>query len=89
MLLPLAAHALFSRPMVVSPDCEVVIDVSSQSAQVSSDGLRQTELIAGDRIVLTKDSQQIQLAYINGGKFTDRLVAKFKLPIEGWRGESS
>ena len=89
VLLPLAAHALFSRPMVVSPDCEVVIDVSSQSAQISSDGLRQTELIAGDRIVLTKDLQQIQLAYINGGKFTDRLVAKFKLPIEGWRGESS
>ena len=89
VLLPLAAHALFSRPMVVSPDCEVVIDVSSQSAQISSDGLRQTELIAGDRIVLTKDSQQIQLAYINGGEFTDRLVAKFKLPIEGWRGESS
>ena len=89
VLLPLAAHALFSRPMVVSPDCEVVIDVSSQSAQISSDGLRQTELIAGDRIVLTKDKQQIQLAYINGGKFTDRLVAKFKLPIEGWRGESS
>ena len=89
VLLPLAAHALFSRPMVVSPDCEVVIDVSSQSAQISSDGLSQTELIAGDRIVLTKDSQQIQLAYINGGEFTDRLVAKFKLPIEGWRGESS
>ncbi len=89
VLLPLATHALFSRPMVVSPDCEVVIDVSSQNAQISSDGLRQTELIAGDRIVLTKDSQQIQLAYINGGKFTDRLVAKFKLPIEGWRGESS
>ena len=89
VLLPLAAHALFSRPMVVSPDCEVVIDVSSQSAQISSDGLRQTELIAGDRIILTKDKQQIQLAYINGGKFTDRLVAKFKLPIEGWRGESS
>ena len=89
VLLPLAAHALFSRPMVVSPDCEIVIDVYSQSAQISSDGLRQTELIAGDRIVLTKDSQQIQLAYINGGEFTDRLVAKFKLPIEGWRGESS
>jgi NAD+ kinase len=89
VLLPLAAHALFSRPMVVSPDCEVVIDVSSSNAQISSDGLRQTELVAGDRIVLTRDKQQIQLAYINAGKFTDRLVAKFKLPIEGWRGESS
>ena len=89
VLLPLAAHALFSRPMVVSPECEIVIDVSSQNAQISSDGLRQTDLIAGDRIVLTRDVSKIQLAYIANGKFTDRLVAKFKLPIEGWRGESS
>ena len=89
VLLPLAAHALFSRPMVVSPECEIVIDVSSQNAQISSDGLRQTDLIAGDRIVLTRDASKIQLAYIANGKFTDRLVAKFKLPIEGWRGESS
>jgi NAD+ kinase len=89
VLLPLAAHALFSRPMVVSPDSEIVIDVTSQNAQISSDGLRQTDLLPGDRIVLTRDLSKIQLAYIADGKFTDRLVAKFKLPIEGWRGESS
>ncbi len=89
VLLPLAAHALFSRPMVVSPDSEIVIDVTSQNAQISSDGLRQTDLLPGDRIVLTRDINKIQLAYIADGKFTDRLVAKFKLPIEGWRGESS
>lgn len=89
VLLPLAAHALFSRPMVVSPDSEIVIDVTSQNAQISSDGLRQTDLLPGDRIVLTRDVRKIQLAYIADGKFTDRLVAKFKLPIEGWRGESS
>lgn len=89
VLLPLAAHALFSRPMVVSPDCEIVIDVLSNEAQISADGLRQMELSVGDRIILTKDQAKIQLAYINEGNFTDRLVAKFKLPIEGWRGESS
>jgi NAD+ kinase len=89
VLLPLAAHALFSRPMVVSPDCEIVIDVQSQAAHISADGLRQFDLISGDRIVLTKDTHEVQLAYINEGNFTDRLVAKFKLPIEGWRGESS
>ncbi len=89
VLLPLAAHALFSRPMVVSPDCEIVIDVLSNEAQISADGLRQIELFVGDRIILTKDQDKIQLAYINEGNFTDRLVAKFKLPIEGWRGESS
>ena len=75
--------------MVVSPESEIVIDVSSKSAQISSDGLRQTDLIAGDQIVITRDNDSIQLAYMNEGKFTDRLVAKFKLPIEGWRGESS
>ena len=89
VLLPLAAHALFSRPMVVSPDSEIVIDVTSQNAQISSDGLRQTDLRPGDRVILTRDTNRIQLAYIADGKFTDRLVAKFKLPIEGWRGESS
>lgn len=89
VLLPLAAHALFSRPMVVSPECEIVIDVLSNDAQISADGLRQEEIQLGDRIVITKEKAKIQLAYVNAGNFTDRLVAKFKLPIEGWRGESS
>jgi NAD+ kinase len=89
VLLPLAAHALFSRPMVVSPECEIVIDVLSNDAQISADGLRQENIQLGDRIVITKENAKIQLAYVNAGNFTDRLVAKFKLPIEGWRGESS
>ena len=89
VLLPLAAHALFSRPMVVSPECEIVIDVLSNDAQISADGLRQETIQLGDRIVITKENTKIQLAYVNAGNFTDRLVAKFKLPIAGWRGESS
>ena len=89
VLLALAAHALFSRPMVVSPECEIVIDVLSNDAQISADGLRQEEIQLSDRIVITKEKAKIQLAYVNAGNFTDRLVAKFKLPIEGWRGESS
>ena len=89
VLLPLAAHALFSRPMVVSPECEIVIDVLSNDAQIYADGLRQEEIQLSDRIVITKEKAKIQLAYVNAGNFTDRLVAKFKLPIEGWRGESS
>ena len=76
VLLPLAAHALFSRPMVVSPDCEIVIDVLSNEAQISADGLRQIELFVGDRIILTKDQDKIQLAYINEGNFTDRLARR-------------
>lgn len=89
LLLPLAAHALFSRPMVVSPESEIVIEVVSQAAQISADGLRQMPLDIGDRVLLTRDSDAIQLAYVNHGNFTDRLVAKFKLPVEGWRGDSN
>ena len=87
VLLPLAAHALFSRPMVVSPDSEIVIDVESVAAEIAADGIRKFDLIAGDRIVLTRDSSQVHLSHLGEGVFTDRLVAKFKLPVEGWRGE--
>jgi NAD+ kinase len=87
VLLPLAAHALFSRPMVVSPDSEIVIDVESVAAEIAADGIRKFDLIAGDRVVLTRDSSQVHLSHLGEGVFTDRLVAKFKLPVEGWRGE--
>ena len=87
VLLPLAAHALFSRPMVVSPDSEIAIDLETDEALLLADGMRKMSLRQHDRIVLTKDSKRVQLTHIEDALFTDRLVAKFKLPIEGWRGE--
>lgn len=87
VLLPLAAHALFSRPMVVSPKSEIVLDLASQSADLNADGKRRIQLQKNDRIILTSDSEQVLLAHIKDVTFTDRLVAKFKLPVEGWRGE--
>ncbi len=87
VLLPLAAHALFSRPMVVSPDSSIAIDVESIDAHLSADGIRKVGLIQHDRVLLTRDPQQVLLTHLENSVFTDRLVAKFKLPIEGWRGE--
>ena len=86
VLLPLAAHALFSRPMVVSPDSQIAVDIESQEALLSADGMRKFELIQNDRILLKRDSELVLLSHIDNSVFTDRLVAKFKLPIEGWRG---
>ena len=86
VLLPLAAHALFSRPMVVSPNSEVVIDLESESADLNADGLRLVKLQLNDRVILTSDKKDIHLAHIKNTNFADRLVAKFKLPVEGWRG---
>ena len=87
VLLPLAAHALFSDPMVISPNSEIAIDVESDEGVLSADGLRKFQLIEKDRIVITSEKSFINLAHIESAAFTDRLVAKFKLPVDGWRGE--
>jgi NAD+ kinase len=87
VLLPLAAHALFSKPMVVSPNSEIAIDLESDSADLNADGIRRTKLQKNDRVVLTSDKEDVLLAHIKPATFTDRIVAKFKLPVEGWRGE--
>ncbi|NCV74294.1 MAG: NAD kinase, partial [Actinobacteria bacterium] len=80
VLLPLAAHALFSRPMVVSPRSEIVLDLESESADLNADGIRRTKLQKSDRIILTSAKEDVLLAHIKSATFTDRLVAKFKLP---------
>jgi NAD+ kinase len=87
VLLPISAHALFSRPMVVSPKSEIIVTVESSEALLSADALRKIPLKAGDRVIITRDEQTIKLSHVSATLFTDRLVAKFKLPVEGWRGE--
>lgn len=86
VLLPLAAHALFSRPMVVATSSTISIDVESEAAVLSADGFRRTDLRKNDRVLLTAATDRIKLAHVDNSLFTDRLVAKFKLPVEGWRG---
>ena len=87
VLLPISAHALFSRPMVVSHQSEIVVEVESSAAMLSADALREFPLVEGDRITITGDDSVVLLAHVQPTLFTDRLVAKFKLPVEGWRGE--
>jgi NAD+ kinase len=73
--------------MVVSPNSEIVLDLESESADLNADGVRRTKVEKNDRIVLTTAKEDVLLAHIRSATFTDRLVAKFKLPVEGWRGE--
>ncbi len=87
VLLPLAAHALFARPMVLSPRSEIAISVRSENATLSADGFRNKPLVAGDLIHITRDARSFTFARMNDAPFTNRLVAKFQLPVSGWRGE--
>ncbi len=87
VLLPISAHALFSRPMVISHQSEIVVEIESTAAMLSADALREFALVEGDRVTITGDDSVVLLAHVQPTLFTDRLVAKFKLPVEGWRGE--
>jgi NAD+ kinase len=87
VLLPISAHALFARPMVISPKSEIVVEIQSDEALLSADALRKFPLVNGDQVRITRDASKILLSHIVATTFTDRIVAKFKLPVEGWRGE--
>jgi len=87
VLLPIAAHALFAKPMVIAPSSTIGIAIESSDASLSADALRKIDLKKNDEISITKNKTQVTLAHLKSTIFTDRLVAKFKLPIEGWRGE--
>jgi len=92
LMVPLSAHALFARPLVISPNSLVAVEVLQRSAGAGvlwCDGRRSTELPAGARVEFRKSDKPVRLARLSQGPFTDRLVRKFSLPVEGWRGPDS
>jgi len=53
-----------------------------------ADGRRTVELPPGARIEVRRGHAPVRLVRLHQAPFTDRLVAKFGLPVEGWRGAS-
>ena len=85
ILVPLSAHALFARPLVVAPESLIVVDLISE-ASAWADSRRGGDLPAGSRVTITGSKSPVQLIRLDNSPFTDRLVAKFNLPTTGWRG---
>jgi NAD+ kinase len=89
LMVPNAAHALFSRPIVVGPRSRLAVEVIPQAEGhgiMWCDGRRQLELRPGSRIEVSRSDVPVRLARLSTSPFTDRLVAKFDLSIAGWRG---
>ncbi|WP_206516205.1 NAD kinase [Brevibacterium linens] len=90
ILVPISAHALFSKPLVVNPTSRLGVEISQTNPEFSAvlwcDGRRALELPSGARVEATRSKSPIRLARLHTGPFTDRLVAKFRLPVSGWRG---
>ncbi|UDY25272.1 NAD kinase [Nocardioides sp. Kera G14] len=89
LMVPLSAHALFARPLVVSPTSTLAVEVirSNNGAGVLwCDGRRAVDLAPGARIEVRRGEHPVRLVRLHEAPFTDRLVAKFQLPVDGWRG---
>lgn len=89
LMVPLSAHALFARPMVVSPSSLIAVEVlerSSGTGVLWCDGRRTHDLPVGARVEVNRSEKPVRLARLRIGPFTDRLVNKFSLPVAGWRG---
>lgn len=89
-VVPLSAHALFAKPLVVSPDAAVAIEMlerTNGSGILWCDGRRSHDLPPGARVVVRRSSRPVRLARLHPTAFTNRLVRKFQLPVEGWRGQ--
>jgi len=88
-VVPLSAHALFARPMVVAPSSVIAIEVlegNQGSGVLWCDGRRSVDLPPGARIEVSRGERPVRLVRLHQAPFTDRLVAKFGLSVEGWRG---
>jgi NAD+ kinase len=72
--------------------------VETGGAVMWCDGRRRVDLPPGARVEVRRGSLPVLLARVHGaegvsaadgGEFTDRMVAKFGLPVTGWRGRSA
>lgn len=88
-VVPLSAHALFARPLVVGPEASVAIEVLARTNGTGilwADGRRSHDLPPGARVIARRSPRPVRLARLHPAAFTDRLVRKFGLPVAGWRG---
>jgi NAD+ kinase len=91
LLVPISAHALFARPLVLGPSSHLALEVVPDTLGTGAlwcDGRRAVDLPPGARIEVVRSRTPVRLARLSTSPFTDRLVAKFDLSIHGWRGQA-
>ena len=89
---PLAAHALFARPLVLGRSSRAAVEVvadNSGPALLTLDGRRSLEILPGMRVETGLSPETVRLARLSSTPFADRLVEKFRLPVVGWRGRDA
>jgi NAD+ kinase len=87
LVVPNAAHALFSRPIVVAPNSAVDIDLISEAHDgvLSCDGRRSVPVPSGARVRVQRGVEPVRIARLPDWSFAERLVSKFQLPVRSFR----
>ncbi len=87
---PISAHALFSRPLVTAPTSVIGIAVEPYTtfAVLCCDGRRVWDLPPGTVVEVRRGALPVRVVRLRPDTFTERLVAKFGLPVAGWRGNA-
>jgi NAD+ kinase len=90
LVVPISAHALFAKPLVVDTMSLIAIEVpqDGSNGHLTADGRRSFDLSPGMRIEVRKSASYVNLARLDEESFSERLVKKFQLPVEGWRGNN-
>lgn len=89
LVTPIAAHALFARPLVVQPDGTVAVETMpglGGDGLLVADGRRHFALPPAARVEVRRGRHPVRLARFGPDLFTERLVNRFQLPVAGWRG---
>ncbi len=90
LVVPLLAHALFARPLVLSPHSVVSMELIDRGQYAGGvlwcDGRRSVDVEPHNEIEVRRGSKMLRLARMSAQPFVHRLVRKFDLPVDGWRG---
>ena len=88
VLAPLAAHGLFTRPLVLGPSALLEVAVLEENwtdPEMWCDGLRRTPLPAGSVVSTRVGARPVRLVRLDETPFSARLVERLNLPVRGWR----
>lgn len=89
LVVPLSAHSLFARPLVLGSNTHLAFEVLKRSpgnGVLWCDGRRTFDLGPGARVEVKQSEKQVPMVLLSDEPFTNRLVRKFNLPVTGWRG---
>lgn len=88
LVVPNNAHALFTKPLVVSPHSTVAVESNPDAspAMAVMDGFRPIPMPPGSRVEAVRGIRPVRWVRLDDSTFTDRLVHKLRLPVAGWRG---